>query len=197
MALRVLVLFAALTASPGAAMANALADSFLDLLAHTCLPAIETAEAPDLSAFMPYDGANPDHNVLGPTVGDGFVLDDPRLLIAYGEQFGLRGCEVSFAEEMPGADGAAIADALDAWIYGHLDSTDYRLIENCPSFGYRMFVSAGTAEPNPRGHFVRILATATTDPDDETQYGNPRVLVAETEEPPAEYCIAGDKAREP
>ncbi|MCB9946993.1 MAG: hypothetical protein H6842_04100 [Rhodospirillaceae bacterium] len=195
--LRVSILAAAVAVCPGAAAADGLADDFLDLLRNTCLPAIETGQVADLSGMTPYDGGNPDHNWLGPSIGDGYVADDPRLLIAFGERNGYRGCEVFFAAEIPTGDGATIADALEDWIAGHIDGTPYGLVENCPLFGFRLFVAAGSADRNPRGFFVRILATSAVDPDDAARYGNPRAVVIETPEPSIEQCIAEDGAAAP
>ena len=196
MFLRSLALVALLAARPVAA-ADTLTEDFFDFLEDTCLPAIENVEVPDLSAMTPYDRDNPDHHFLGSTLGDAYVHDDPRLLIAIGERNGFRGCEVSYAPETVTEDGAAIVDALEIWIHDHIDRTTYSLVDNCVLPGFKFFVVAGSEGRNPRGHFVRILAYGAVGHDDEERYGHPRALIAETPESSAEQCITEDGAPPP
>ena len=181
--------FLAATLASSAATADTLTDDFFDLVENTCLPAIEDAEVPGLSGLTPHDRDNPDHNVLGPTLWPGFVTDDPRLLVAYGERNGWRGCEVSFSVGMPSGEGAMITDALETWIENHIVLTPYILVSDCGMLGFKYLVSAGSADQNPRGYFVRIVAQALVDLDDDALYGEPRFIVAETPDPSAEECI--------
>lgn len=191
-----MIAFAALacTLAWTAATAQTLTDAFFDLVENTCLPAIENARAPDLTGLEVYDRENPNHNFIGPTFEPAFVMDDPRLLIAYGERNGLHHCEVSFSEATPAREGAAIVDALEPWIYDRIEQTSYTLISNCEMVGFKMLISAGSPWPNPRGQFVRILVHGLAHPEDETWYGAPRVFVAETPEPTAEECIEATDA---
>ena len=176
------------------AAADTPTDDFLDLVQNTCLPAIENAREPDLAGLEPYDRDNPSHNFIGPTFGPAFVMEDPRLLIAFGERNGLRHCEVSFSAATPAEDGAAIVDALEPWIYDRIERTSYILVSNCGMVGFKMLISAGSPWPNPRGQFVRILVQGLAHPEDDTWYGAPRVFIAETPEPSAEECIEATDA---
>ncbi len=179
MASRPLIAAALLATSPLTAVADTPAVAFFDLLEKVCLPAIESGETPDLSALTPHDRDNPDHNVLGSIFGAAYVEADPRLLIAFGELNGLRGCEVSFAGQTVGAEGKAIADALETWIYDHIDQTGYELIDHYSMYSIKYVISVGSLERNPRDYFVKIAAFAGVNPDDDTHYGHPRVVVGE------------------
>jgi len=170
--------------------AQTLTHDFLDLTENTCLSAIELAEVPDMSGLTPYEAENPDHNFIGPSLGQGFVAADPRLLIAYGERNGFHACEVSFSVAQVTGEGAAIVDALAQWIDNLVERSSYILIDNCEMFGFKFFFVAGSSDRNPRGQFVRIVAYGGVDPEDDERYGEPRVIIAETPELSAEECLA-------
>ncbi len=190
MTLRSLTVAAALSASPAAA--DTLADDFLDLLVNTCLPALENAEVPDFSGMTPYDADNPDHHFAGPNFGDGFVADDPRLLIAFGERNGYRGCHVSFAVSPATGESGPIVDALETWIFDHIDGTDYTLIYNCAGH-----IVAGSQARNARGYFVRVLVDVWRNPEDDGRLGTAIATAGEGPEPPAEECIDEDGHQRP
>ncbi len=184
-----LVLVTLLASSPPAAAEELVSERFFSLLEEVCLPALEAGTVPDLSGFAPYDKTNPDHNFLGPGIGEGFVADDPRLLIAFGEKNGYRGCEVNFAGAEASPEGKATADALETWIESFIGRSQYDLVDNCALPGFKYFVVAGAPGQNPRGYYLRILVHAMIDPDDEERYGLARALVGESPEPATVHCI--------
>ncbi|MEM7445978.1 MAG: hypothetical protein AAF414_21840 [Pseudomonadota bacterium] len=171
------------------ALAQSPVDDFFNLTDSLCLPAIESGNAPDLADFAPFDPNNPERDFLGSSLGDGHVTDDPRLVVIYGETNGFRSCEVSFAGRNLSADDQAISDRLPDWFENLTGQSRYVLIDNCDFAGFKFYLVAGTSVPNPRGHYVRFVAHAGVDFEDEDRYGQPRILIGETPEMSEERCI--------